>query len=1218
MAFPFAKFKPNYKNDIKNIDRAVGSAALEQADALRRHAEAHPDVLLGMLYTARRHRAGTADFTLTREFKVGLCVVRFSAGVYTLNFPIDGFSRGKRANGNEIIPLVNAVLNEWPLEGNYHVNGSYYFPVDGNQAIVGEGERLDAYDDVMVQRLIKRGNSRYNITYQGRRIEKPGYTRSDDVIYHNRICISGKSSKFGQQWQNIMIAKRFEEYVGVKKRKGDFLVRQHYAVQQLGAAGALLGLKPEQAATAERFAGEGVRSVLMYWAPGMGKTLGSWACMCSYIQRYIERYEVPLNEFEFSVTFLTMVSNLASHKFMAEFHAWASTLKCTEVRATGSRVSTIAAVHAFEDYYQGKGNRTLAPLFWTFTVEFKMSGARVKLHVLASTYFKYSRAVALAKYGNDDQRLSLTAQLNEVRKHPRVNVLDEAHELRGTGLTDLVNGKKAAVANRDKNIIKDNWAQPAGVKYTKIVWEALRKHSYYFEDSSDDTRNILLTATPVGNDINHLVNLYLCSQYSSDPEEEADISSVEAFETVSKQFESLIDDTGSANTLTNAQVNAQVAARKKNLEAMAVQFLSMLVEFEEKNGFFRSVLSCDSGNMPYQDFASSHIFCLPGATALGLGRAREHDLNESFSTKPPTNDDQKMYGEQYEACKVKEVPAEAREADAESQGSDDDDDTAAELRKNQATSAAKTLNYHLVRFAKAGVYYYVQEETEEPVLLPFFSDEKFDTTDSRAARNYANYFYRRLVGGKGKRRSDPRLGTPDGVYHGLLSEARQQSDTEFGDASAEVKKACTRYDAAELAFDDADKIRLEQMGNAASAFGEDARALGVYLKAAEKTKQVAGARKTESVARENAAKRRKDTLALMYGLFMGDLDSKRLKAYSPKYEKLLSFIDNMAAVTGVPPTPVLLFFKNLGFKTRDFSFSSCAGFEQYVHLRNNRGGVQYRFCHLDPTFKDTFDTIKHILSVYLADSAAVRADKEAKNITEIRRLIFEFILKPAPAEESERLAGDDNAHIVFAVSGNVSSDDFADWLFDTHYGLYNHPLNRFGGVARIIAGANRLSQSNDFRNTRYMFSMDLETDLVKLLQQFGRISRSSSPDKFPFYKYGFHKDHFPIDGTKPVVHYVSFHNHTTENKKSEDVGRLERPEWLIVRNIQKRQEIYNNVNAKLLTNVETGDDFFNEGIRVEGGTIAALNKVEAPADEPGNGDAARMIDLLFVGLGIYQ
>ena len=130
-------------------------------------------------------------------------------------------------------------------------------------------------------------------------------------------------------------------------------------------------------------------------------------------------------------------------------------------------------------------------------------------------------------------------------------------------------------------------------------------------------------------------------------------------------------------------------------------------------------------------------------------------------------------------------------------------------------------------------------------------------------------------------------------------------------------------------------------------------------------------------------------------------------------------------------------------------------------------------------------------------------------------------------------------HVVISVTGDQGENarEWASYLLDESTGAYNHPVNRFGEIVRVMAGADKIGESNDFRSTRHMFFMNPETDVVKLLQKFGRICRSSDPTKYPYYRYGFHRDHLGDGGDEvPIVHYVTL-SLPTETQNAFDIIR---------------------------------------------------------------------------------
>ncbi|MFB1020789.1 MAG: hypothetical protein QMC37_11205, partial [Flavobacteriales bacterium] len=71
------------------------------------------------------------------------------------------------------------------------------------------------------------------------------------------------------------------------------------------------GLKPEQIKAAEDFALKDTKCSLLYWSPGVGKTLGAWAAIIKAASRAGSSKTT-------GVTFLSSGPNLPKFKFVKE------------------------------------------------------------------------------------------------------------------------------------------------------------------------------------------------------------------------------------------------------------------------------------------------------------------------------------------------------------------------------------------------------------------------------------------------------------------------------------------------------------------------------------------------------------------------------------------------------------------------------------------------------------------------------------------------------------------------------------------------------------------------------------------------------------------------------------------------------------------------------------------------------------------------------------
>ena len=307
---------------------------------------------------------------------------------------------------------------------------------------------------------------------------------------------------------------------------------------------------------------------------------------------------------------------------------------------------------------------------------------------------------------------------------------------------------------------------------------------------------------------------------------------------------------------------------------------------------------------------------------------------------------------------------------------------------------------------------------------------------------------------------------------------------------------------------------------------------------------------------------------------------EHLRAYSPRYELFFRMLEN-DVVADKRRTPVIVFFR----KIRGFSLETLGGFEWYADMRDRRrhadfpalGGTdkQHRYWFLKFTSKDSTEpfaydaktmrpevdkaVLKYIdVSITFSGKSsapfiAAVALGEVKTIA-VCLMFYKMVLSKEPERELELKEGvltrvrellwakvekrkgeDDDMerdfiespgkhHVVISVTGDQGENarEWASYLLDESTGAYNHPVNRFGEIVRVMAGADKIGESNDFRSTRHMFFMNPETDVVKLLQKFGRICRSSDPTRYPYYRYGFHRDHLGDDGNEvPIVHYVT-------------------------------------------------------------------------------------------------
>ena len=1143
------------------------------------------------------------------------------------------------------------ILKRWPIKQVNRLffihlleetSNYFYFPISlENRRAVRAADHLDPYDAEDMKIRKKCGNTKpYNQATQSIITNGPevlcnenNYTRSDDILFHNKVCIAGISSIHGQSWQNRAVLQKlepcaqmiFHNKIEVGPFAKKFNLKQHVvAVDTSKIASQKPTLKPEQKRAAARFAEAETRGALLYWAPGMGKTIGSWACIIEYIRVYVNAEGREPNEednYAFGVYFLTTANNLAKTKFVAELESWKEVLKMTNWKCVS-------------EWYTESGKPRHAEMIWTFDISFELNKKPIKLYVVTSTYIKFARAVN-TNFHNKNNKFRDAFQ--RPRLYPRVNVLDEIHEMR----------KTEAKEYKESDEVKSGWI-PEGKtsKHTKVIWEAIKGKSFYFPGcSSGDNRNLLLTATPVGNELNHLKNIYECSAYST-----------QTFDFEKEKDWNLSDG------VKPQDVDSAAAAAALTEEVSLV--IKKIKEFETTYNFFRSVLSSDAENMPYQDFSCSHVFCLPGATALSTGRVAwgyEENSGTPASVKgleaynaqlngltfvesirdPPRQDPEtdhemtrEVIGENLLRLEKFEPTAIAEGGDADADADKDDttvDESVTNPRRPKPGEAK-------LRHVETGVYYI--DYGGRTIVIPYeapklnktdftaddlvnriydylflngeeiytnraltrnFEKNKLETqaAASQTNLNAAIYKFARaetpmlvtkklfqddaathlMERDKEKNRRGNYFGN-DGINAGGGNDEDDEDDEDY-----EYDEDDDIEDDANTPADDANTPADEPKQRSLESKNETSRDIKTVIRQKmERLIIVANEAKTKQLE----ASEIHDNYEILRDVQHMNKEALRpmLKAYSPKYERLLNFLENMAEITSTLRSPVLLFFSRVGHggggKKYKYDMGSCHGFEQYVTLRNQEPVAKYHVCHLDKPFvKETYKEIRDILQTYFNLHGEGYQTKEniGENTDEnMRQRIRSIIFKHIGARPE--CAVDPNVHIIFSVSGGKTYADYATCVFDPIYGVYNHPLNRFGDIVRVIAGANLLAQSNDFRNTRYMFSMDNETDLVKLLQQFGRISRSSPKDAFPFYEYGFHKEHFLSADTKPVVHYVSFHDpQLIRANKTRTYTCIERQQLNRWQNLKKRERKYNEVNSQLLKNIPTAEEMFNDGER---------------------------------------
>lgn len=339
-----------------------------------------------------------------------------------------------------------------------------------------------------------------------------------------------------------------------------------------------------------------------------------------------------------------------------------------------------------------------------------------------------------------------------------------------------------------------------------------------------------------------------------------------------------------------------------------------------------------------------------------------------------------------------------------------------------------------------------------------------------------------------------------------------------------------------------------------------------------------------------------------------------LRAFSPKYEMFFYALERLEVDVR---SPVMLFFSivSRAMSEEVGNMSSLLGFIRYSQMRNKNQAeatskywflqfeelkkVKMNFVlakkeQLDNLVLTEYDiaeelakidyNIADILYIYSADWR-VRQDgtNDALFECEIRSRLWHLLQKDELVDEDDRqkFINEPNANfVVCSVTGmDQAAKEFATYLCDTMTGMYNHPLNKNGHLIRVLAGSKKIAESNDFRNTRYMFFTKPESDLVDLMQKFGRIARSSDPSRYPYYEYGFDKRHCTRGNDtnlRPIVHYVTLAS-SDECQSSY--------------NIVKAKMKYYNEYSLMLTKDKTDEGLALLPVRTKGDWIAKCKQL---------------------------
>jgi hypothetical protein len=947
------------------------------------------------------------------------------------------------------------------------------------------------------------------------------------------------------------------------------------------------GLRPEQIDAARKFAKPETECLLLYWAPGVGKTAGAWACILEMIKT-----DKPSTV---GVVFLSSGVNLPKSKFVDEL------LQATDLFGNDITITTVQNEEHVTNANQVREAVKLnnEDKGWGFTFKIKIGEVETIIKVFASTYKRYATCASAIRW-------KMTLENKHLFMDPRlcdcvVNVCDEAHILRETSIQDLQNGSANSIVtwkntNEDSETLEkydkkllavvkssgtigttfgesleeqyklaDAWcAEPAHPSETKITWEAMRLPTNFYirAESTDDPikatpsrKTIMLTATPFGNTETQFLNLLTCAQYVT---------------------------TG---------VDEQFAENLSTLE----QVKQMI----DKESFVTSSASVDPQTAPYQNFSCCHIFVGGGGNIIASNGTTFHpggvpwmhntilketilktgtsEANVEFLyTRPPE-------AENVDIEFVKQVIKKKGEDSYTITYSNIANDNIA--NDNNVKSRTVSRKHPLTSNFDLGKILTIAEVNKRDIAT-IHEMYLYQCPDTSIPDHYMNdfswtgiYYFK-----------DPEQ---QGLFHYVVPNVEYPEVIEYptdADKDAAIVTPGTsklNYTANGVAANIVAELNLvyERGGLGKQPERTVTRAIGLNVFKYDPTDI------TARTAREDNPMTR-------------DFTWKNLRAYSPKYEMFFYALEKMA------PTPIMLFFKIVAKHSGGTgSMSSFPGFIRYAEMRtrhfvkdhdsdNQKNKHYYYFLTFDSAMtiknfqrrdektknfklqRDTylkiysdgqfarfawFNTAIETMELNLVEClflySMIETTKkgslkslEPSFLTHTRTLMWNILKNNSMTDKKmETLFLEDVGNKHHVICSVVGSDKqamaWATYMCDRMSGVYNHPLNKDGRLVRVMAGADKIAESNDFRNTRHMFFMYPETDIVKLLQKFGRISRNSDKTEYPYYSYGFHESHClatstnskpddaSVEPARPIVHYVTLASSQECRRSFEQVAR---------------------------------------------------------------------------------
>jgi hypothetical protein len=1076
----------------------------------------------------------------------GLYTLHARGGVYTLTTPNGtGVTTAVYATGALAIEAIKAFLIEWPLKlhqnsqatFNVHANGSLRYAI--LKTTMNAIRTGDAFIPVNVNEFSSlRENPNLSLgNFLGQYKSYTAGYRGDRIREHNVSVLSKTASDFSRVFS---ILELIESTVGSDRASITYNI-----------------IRDKQPTTRKdlilyRFATTAMKLKLGASIVGTTSSVGKLKDVQITAAEAFARREVKCSLLYWSpgvgkttgawacilnvlrenrdtetlgVIFLSSGKNLPQHKFINELEQNRGMFGAIGI--TNMKRDTVST---------GKG--TNLPLGWSFTFTITINDRECEVCVFASTYMSYARCAAMTRWNEEFTNSKLFTA-------PRscdcvINVCDEAHVLRGTAHATLVRGKTTQIDQYNDELDEED-----GSDDEDIGNNAFSRNKKRLQEKLQEKKEMLTEKEIVDSDqkIAHAWSI---------PSEHTAYTKVVWEALRLKESFYFINETGNKIVKTlvlTATPFGNTEYHFYNLLTCALYATNENIpEFEEKSvtldrvtritnqdNFVTSLATVDQATAPYQNFSSCHVYLGEGGSILAAAASSQNAGNVPWSNKNVYTDTVLQQG-----LTSNEIE--------ESQDINNSIYVVDTMYKQNGPDQDVSDNQFVNTFLHTGIYYLLIQGAIYPVKFSSSKDDKKYIENSIDKVNYA-YFRSAIESEKNTRSTQKKDNT-----------ALETMQVEKWDANSNVR------------------VKM------------DADAL----------------------------------VKLNVDLY------EHLRAYSRKYEQLLYALESMP-----DPTPTMLFFTVVQRSSESIGcMSSLSGFIRYTQMRNKNfhkdhlgsdmPQTRYWFLTFDKTAKtkhyeidvdqqnavktsvqneielgkETFASFTIAQCLYFYSLRETAIPGSMKDYETVLRLIIRekmwqdvdhSLIRVGELEIQEEafITIPNLNHVICSVVGDdKAAGEWATYMCDDMSGMYNHPLNRNGLLVRVMAGADKIAESNDFRNTRHMFFTSPETDVVKLIQKTGRIARNSNPTMYPYYTYGFHADHCTVvdinnqeESVRPIVHYVTLAS--SEECKSA-YGKL------------KLKSTYYNKYALLLAKGTSGENLRIHKVRNKATWIAKAKSLNTP------------------------